>query len=219
MIERLELAAAYTVITMALTVSIAVAVRGNDFTGEVDGATPPSEEQQVSVTDSPVIDTNGDAGEGEDGADSGDQAGGADSGDQAGGVDGDSGDVTGAVDGEDPEEGADDPGCVEALSDNAQSQEELGDHVADADTPAGGVDGNQNALDSQCGGAFAEEPPVIADDTAAEDADDTPAEGASAPGKSEQANGGGNGNANGGGQGNADSNGNGPSGAPGHNKP
>jgi len=214
MIERLELAAAYTVITMALTVSIAVAVRGNDFTGEVDGATPPSEEQQVSVTDSPVIDTTGDAGEGEDGADSGDQAGGVDgdSGDVTGAVDGaDAGGETGAVDGEDPEEGADDPGCVEALSDNAQSQEELGDHVADADTPAGGVDGNQNALDSQCGGAFAEEPPVSDGDA--------PAESATGPGKSEQANGGGNGNANGGGQGNADSNGNGPSGARGHLKP
>ena len=202
MIERLELAAAYTVITMALTVSIAVAVRGNDFTGEVDGATPPSEDQQVSATDSPVIDTTGDAGGADDGSD-----------------EADAGQLLGAVDGDDSADGADDPGCVEALSTNAQSQEQLSDHVADPDKPEGGVDGNQNALDSQCGGAFAEEPPVIADDTAAEDADDTPAEGASAPGKSEQANGGGNGNANGGGQENADSNGNGPSGARGHLKP
>jgi len=202
MIERLELAAAYTVITMALTVSIAVAVRGNGFAGEADVAAPPSEEQQVSVTDSPVSDTTGDAGEGAHDAD------GADSGDEAG-----------AVDGEDSDAGADDPGCVEALSTNAQSQAQLSDHVADEDKPAGGVDGNQHALDSQCRGAFAEEPPVSADDTPAVGAGDTPAAGASAPGKSDQANGGGNGNANGGGQGNADANGNGPSGARGHLKP
>ena len=196
MIERLELAAAYTVITMALTLSVAVAVRGDGFSGEADGATPFQQEQQFSTADFIAGDVSDDGA----GDSTGDDSDGADSGDQVG-----------AVDGEESVDGADDPGCVEALSDNAQSQEELGDHVANPDKPEGSVDGNQNALDSQCGGAFAEEPPVSDGDA--------PAESATGPGKSEQANGGGNGNANGGGQGNADSNGNGPSGARGHLKP
>ncbi len=85
--------------------------------------------------------------------------------------------------------------------------------MADADAPDGKVDGNQNALDHQCGGAFADDPPGAAEEPADESASD--------PGKSEDAAGGptATGQANGQGQSNADENGNGPEGAPGRNKP
>jgi len=104
-------------------------------------------------------------------------------------------------------------GCEEALSERAQARTELGGHVADGSMPATGVEGNQNALDKQCGGAFAEgsqagtTPPV--EPTAA------------GPGKSEQAPGGpaAGGQAQGQGQANADARGHGATNAPGNNKP
>lgn len=52
---------------------------------------------------------------------------------------------------------ADGAGCVEALTETAASRPELEEHVADAANPDGGADGNQNALDKQCHGAFASE--------------------------------------------------------------
>ena len=140
--------------------------------------------------------------EGSAGSDGGD----ADDGDDADG--GSGGDVSGAsvVEG-------DGKGCEEALDDWAMSRDRLEEHVGDEDWPEGGVNGNQNALDHQCGGAFAAE----SDGTADESADPVGTE----PGKSEQAPGGpeASGEANGQGQANADAQGNGVEGAPGKNKP
>lgn len=104
-------------------------------------------------------------------------------------------------------------GCQEALTEQAQARTVLEGHVADGEKPAGGVSGNQNALDKQCGGAFAEgsqegtTPPVEQTVTA--------------PGKSEVAPGGpaADGQAQGQGQANADTRGNGAADAPGQNKP
>ena len=104
-------------------------------------------------------------------------------------------------------------GCEEALAERAQARTELEGHVADGDMPATGVEGNQNALEKQCGGAFAE----------GSQAGTTPAVGetATGPGKSEQAPGGpaADGQAQGQGQANADASGNGAADAPGQNKP
>jgi hypothetical protein len=104
-------------------------------------------------------------------------------------------------------------GCEEALSVRAQARTELEGHVADGSMPATGVEGNQNALDKQCAGAFAEgsqagtTPPVEPT--------------ATGPGKSEQAPGApaADGQAQGQGQAAADGNGNGAVDAPGQNKP
>jgi len=104
-------------------------------------------------------------------------------------------------------------GCEEALSEQAQARTDLEGHVADGSMPATGIEGNQNALDKQCGGAFAEgsqagtTPPVEPT--------------ATGPGKSEQAPGGpaAAGQAQGQGQANADARGNGAANAPGQNKP
>ncbi len=103
-------------------------------------------------------------------------------------------------------------GCERALTEEAQARAELEGHVADGDKPADGANGNENALDKQCGGAFGEGsqegPTPSADQT------DT------GPGKSEQSSGNtGGGNANGEGQANADDSGNGAADAPGQNKP
>ena len=98
-------------------------------------------------------------------------------------------------------------GCEQALTEEAQARAELEGHVADGDKPADGVDGNENALDKQCGGAF---------DATAPSTDQTD----TGPGKSEQSSGNtGGGNANGEGQANADDSGNGAADAPGQNKP
>jgi hypothetical protein len=130
---------------------------------------------------------------------------------------------TATLDGADGDGGADDGGvsvaeddgkaCEEALSDRAKARERLEGHVVDEDMPDGGVNGNQNALDHQCGGAFADEP----EQTAEEPADPVGTD----PGKSEQAPGGpeADGKATGQGQANADARGNGAEGAPGKNKP
>jgi hypothetical protein len=98
-------------------------------------------------------------------------------------------------------------GCEQALTEEAQARAELEGHVADGDKPADGADGNENALDKQCGGAF---------DATAPSADQTD----TGPGKSEQSSGNtGGGSANGEGQANADDRGNGAADAPGQNKP
>lgn len=104
-------------------------------------------------------------------------------------------------------------GCEQALADRAKSRDRLEDHVADKEKPAGGVDGNQKALDHQCGGALAEG----SEETTEESADSS----GTGPGKSEQVPGGpaANGQANGSGQANADVRGSGPEAAPGKNKP
>ena len=104
-------------------------------------------------------------------------------------------------------------GCQEALSEQAQAWTELDGHVADGSMPATGVEGNQNALDKQCGGAFAE---------GAQEGTTPPVEQtATDPGKSEEAPGEptADGQAQGQGQANADANGNGAADAPGQNKP
>ena len=132
----------------------------------------------------------------------------ADAGSGAAGVDG------GAdVDGTAAESLGNGNGCEEALLERAQARTELAGHVADGSMPATGVEGNQNALDKQCGGAFAE----------GSQAGTTPPVGetVTGPGKSEQAPGGpaADGQAQGQGQANADGNGNGAADAPGQNKP
>ena len=123
------------------------------------------------------------------------------------------GDDTGNADADSTENGGDGSGCEEALSERAQARPGLEEHAADGDMPATGAEGNENALDKQCGGAFAED----------SEAETTPAAGqtATGPGKSEQAPGApdANGQARGRGQSNADDNGNGPANAPGQNKP
>jgi len=87
-----------------------------------------------------------------------------------------------------------DPGCVEALTVHAEARPTLEEHVADPDNSEGGAEGNQNALDQQCGGAFA-----------AGDAAEVSADGATdAP---QDISGGGNGNANGNSNGNDNANG------------
>jgi hypothetical protein len=103
--------------------------------------------------------------------------------------------------------------CEEALASWAKSRDRLEGHVGDEDRPEGGVNGNQNALDHQCGGAFADEP-----EQGGEGATDPTG---TSPGKSEQAPGGPEaaGEAKGQGQANADARGNGVEGAPGKNKP
>ena len=104
-------------------------------------------------------------------------------------------------------------GCQEALSEQAQAWTELDGHVADGSMPATGVEGNLNALDKQCGGAFAE---------GAQEGTTPPVEQtATDPGKSEEAPGEptADGQAQGQGQANADANGNGAADAPGQNKP
>lgn len=80
------------------------------------------------------------------------------------------------VEGEGDGEGG---GCVEALTERAKSRERLQSHVDDETFPEGGAAGNQNALDHQCGGAFAdtttaggEEPP--AEGVTAEDSGEAP---------------------------------------------
>ncbi len=102
-------------------------------------------------------------------------------------------------------------GCEQALAERAQSRVRLEEHVADGDMSSGGASGNQNAVDRQCGGAFAD---GSADMT-------TPAPDGTDPGKSEQARGGlsASGQAQGQGQANADASGLGPAGAPGQNTP
>lgn len=125
------------------------------------------------------------------------------------GVGGDAADA-GAYSTESPGNGS---GCEEALLERAQARTELEGHVADGSMPATGVEGNQNALDKQCGGAFAE----------GSQAGTTPPVGetVTGPGKSEQAPGGpaADGQAQGQGQANADARGNGAADAPGQNKP
>jgi len=104
-------------------------------------------------------------------------------------------------------------GCQEALSEQAQARTALEGHVADGEKPATGVEGDQNALDKQCGGAFAE---------GAQEGTTPPVEQtATDPGKSEEAPGEptADGQAQGQGQANADANGNGAADAPGQNKP
>ena len=104
-------------------------------------------------------------------------------------------------------------GCQEALSEQAQARTALEGNVADGEKPATGVEGDQNALDKQCGGAFAE---------GAQEGTTPPVEQtATDPGKSEVAPGGpaAGGQAQGQGQANADANGNGAADAPGQNKP
>ncbi len=128
--------------------------------------------------------------------------------DSGAGVDGDANEGSGS--GENNGSGK---GCEQALTDRAKSRDRLEDHVADKEKPAGGVDGNQKALDHQCGGALAEG----SEETTEESADSS----GTGPGKSEQASGGpaANGQANGSGQANADARGSGPEAAPGKNKP
>ena len=104
-------------------------------------------------------------------------------------------------------------GCQEALSEQAQARTALEGNVADGEKPATGVEGDQNALDKQCGGAFAE---------GAQEGTTPPVEQtATDPGKSEEAPGEptADGQAQGQGQANADANGNGAADAPGQNKP
>jgi hypothetical protein len=48
-------------------------------------------------------------------------------------------------------------GCVEALTERAESRDQLQSHVDDPSKPEGGAVGNENALDHQCGGAFAKD--------------------------------------------------------------
>ena len=139
----------------------------------------------------------------------------ADAGSGAAGVDGgaDGADSSADVDGIAAESSGNGNGCEETLLERAQARTELEGHVTDADKPAGDVNGNQNALAKQCGGAFVEgsqegtTPP--ADQTATD------------PGKSEQAPGApaADGQAQGQGQANADARGNGAADAPGQNKP
>ena len=102
--------------------------------------------------------------------------------------------------------------CERALPEQAQARTELEGHVTDPGMPAGGVAGNQNALDKHCGGASAEDSQGTGSPT---DQTET------GPGKSEQAPGGppANGNPQGGGQEKADGSGNGPAEAPGQSKP
>ncbi len=111
---------------------------------------------------------------------------------------------------ENPENGS---GCEEALSERAQARTALEGHVADGDMPAAGVEGNQNALDKQCGGAFTE----------GSQAGTTPTAGqtATGPGISEQAPSGpaADGQAQPQGQANADARGNGAADSLGQNKP
>ena len=139
----------------------------------------------------------------------------ADAGSGAAGVDGgaDGADSSADVDGTAAESLGNGNGCEEALLERAQARTELAGHVADGSMPATGVEGNQNALDKQCGGAFAE----------GSQAGTTPPVGetATGPGKSEQAPGGpaADGQAQGQGQANADANGNGAADALGQNKP
>ena len=103
-------------------------------------------------------------------------------------------------------------GCEQALTEEAQARAELEGHVADGDKPADGADGNENALDKQCGGAFGE--------GSQEGTTSSPDETDTGPGKSEHSSGNtGGGNANGEGQANADDSGNGAADAPGQNKP
>src|SRR3972149_16056 len=82
----------------------------------------------------------------------------ADAGSGADGVDG--GDVgadsSADVDGTAAESSGNGNGCEEVLLERAQAQTALEGHVADGEKPAGGVNGNLNALDKQCGGAFVE---------------------------------------------------------------
>jgi hypothetical protein len=134
----------------------------------------------------------------------------ADAGLGAAGVDGGADSSTGSESAQGASNGN---GCEEALSEQAQAWTELEGHVADGEKPAGGVNGNLNALDKQCGGAFAEgsqegtTPPVEQTVTG--------------PGKSEQAPSApaADGQAQGQGQANADANGNGAADAAGQNKP
>ncbi len=96
------------------------------------------------------------------------------------------------------------------VAERAQARTVLEEHVADADMPPGGADGNQNALDHQCGGAFG-----------ADSVDASSGEPETGPGKSEDARGDPEpkGQAQGQGQTNADAKGNGAADAPGQNKP
>jgi hypothetical protein len=103
-------------------------------------------------------------------------------------------------------------GCEQALVDEAQARTQLEGHATDGDKPSGGADGNENALDKQCGGAL-DESLQEATAPSADQAD-------TGPGKSEQSSGNtGGGNANGEGQANADDSGNGAADAPGQNEP
>jgi len=142
----------------------------------------------------------------------------ADAGSGAAGVDGgadgaDGADSSADVDGTAAESLGNGNGCEEALLERAQARTELAGHVANGSMPATGVEGNQNALDKQCGGAFAE----------GSQAGTTPPVGetVTGPGKSEQAPGGpaADGQAQGQGQANADASGNGAADALGQNKP
>ena len=120
------------------------------------------------------------------------------------------GDDAALADGPSTENGVNGGGCEEALLEQAQARPELEGHVADGNVPATGAEGNQNALDKQCGGAFAEGSQA-----------GTTAAGQTDPGKSEQAPAApaADGQAQGQGRAGADSNGNGPADAPGQNKP
>ncbi len=190
MIERLEVLVGVCVVALALSVSTAVGIGGGSMANSVRSNLPfmDSESTEASEPGPPgfAAVSGGDETPDTSAHETADVA------------------VT-----EDGDQAA--AGCVEALTGQAESQEQLEAHVADGEKPAGGVSGNQNALDSQCGGALAAE-------TAADAAPD-PAQ--TDPGKSEQAPGDptAGGNASGQGQANADANGSGPAGAPGHNKP
>ena len=144
----------------------------------------------------------------------------ADAGSGAAGVDGGADSADSSADGADSSTGSasaqsasNGNGCQEALSEQAQARTALEGHVADGEKPATGVEGDQNALDKQCGGAFAE---------GAQEGTTPPVEQtATDPGKSEEAPGEptADGQAQGQGQANADANGNGAADAPGQNKP
>ena len=87
------------------------------------------------------------------------------------------------------------PGCVEALTEHAKSKAQLEEHIEDPEKPAGGASGNQNALDHQCGGAFASDSGA-GETVDADEPEQAPA-GASPGADSGNGNGNGNGNANG----------------------
>ncbi len=103
-------------------------------------------------------------------------------------------------------------GCEQALTDEAQALAELDGHVTDGDKPADDADGNEYALDEQCGVAF---------DEGSQEATTLPADQTdTGPGKSEHSSGNtGSGDASGEGQANADDSGNGAADGLGQNKP